>query len=113
MNLAKLSKTRLESLQREIAVELSGREEQEAKFAEARREAEALAEKHGISLGELIGEGRGKGGRIIKRRAPAEPKYRNPSNGEITWNGRGRVPKWVTAHVETHGSRDALLINNA
>ncbi|WP_082716341.1 H-NS histone family protein [Burkholderia sp. BDU5] len=40
-----------------------------------------------------------------KRRGSLPPKYRNPMTGE-TWNGRGRIPKWMSSL-----SRDDFLID--
>lgn len=30
-----------------------------------------------------------------RKRSPGKPKYRNPSNPEQTWTGRGKRPGWL------------------
>jgi len=40
------------------------------------------------------------------------PKYRNPSNHEQTWTGRGVSPTWVQA-LKTEGKLDSALIVQA
>lgn len=40
------------------------------------------------------------------------PKYRNPSNHEQTWSGRGVTPKWV-ADLKAEGKLDSALIVQA
>src|SRR5262245_15408128 len=57
--------------------------------AELKAKMAALAEEHGMSLGDILGGGRrgGKGSVAVK--------YRNPKNPEQTWTGRGRRPTWL------------------
>jgi DNA-binding protein H-NS len=43
--------------------------------------------------------------------AKVAPKYRNPSNHEQTWTGRGVTPKWV-ADLKAEGKLDSALIVN-
>lgn len=40
----------------------------------------------------------------------AEPKYRNPTNPEETWAGRGMKPKWLTAAMKGGKKLDSFLI---
>jgi len=40
------------------------------------------------------------------------PKYRNPSNHEQTWTGRGVSPTWVQA-LKAEGKLDTALIHQA
>ena len=40
------------------------------------------------------------------------PKYRNPSNHEQTWTGRGVSPTWVQA-LKAEGKLDSALIQQA
>ncbi len=54
--------------------------------------AEKAAAEHGFSLSELTGIAGAKAGRT-KPKSPA--KYRNPSNADETWSGRGRKPRWI------------------
>ena len=38
-----------------------------------------------------------------KRRNPARPKFRSPSDPSQTWTGRGRKPLWVADHLRAKG----------
>lgn len=42
-------------------------------------------------------------------RSKVAPKYRGPK-GE-TWSGRGLMPRWMTAAIETGASREEFLIS--
>jgi DNA-binding protein H-NS len=44
--------------------------------------------------------------------AKVAPKYRNPSNHEQTWTGRGVSPTWVQA-LKAEGKLDSALIAHA
>ena len=48
-----------------------------------------------------------KRGAMAGKKVP--PKYRNPSNHEQTWTGRGVSPTWVQA-LKTEGKLDSALI---
>jgi DNA-binding protein H-NS len=69
----------------------------------ALKAAEAAAREHGFTLDELMGfmggqRGRGRRaeGAAAAGSGPASaPRYRNPENGDQTWSGRGRRPRWV------------------
>ena len=39
----------------------------------------------------------------------AKVKYRS-ADGSLTWSGRGRKPKWVTAHLEKGGKIEDLSV---
>lgn len=56
-------------------------------LAKAREEIQAIAQRTGITLQELV-----KGGARAKRGKVAA-QYRNPGNAEQQWTGRGRQPK--------------------
>jgi DNA-binding protein H-NS len=38
------------------------------------------------------------------------PKYRDPSNPDQTWAGRGRPPRWLTAYENQSRKREEFLI---
>ena len=48
----------------------------------------------------------------VLKGAKVAPKYRNPSNHEQTWTGRGVSPTWVQA-LKTEGKLDSALIAQA
>ena len=45
-----------------------------------------------------------------RQKTASPPKYRNPSNADQTWTGRGRKPGWVAAHLDGGGSLEDLAI---
>lgn len=71
--------------------------------AEARRDIEAKAREYGFSLAELMEKTGKKGGTVA-------PKYRNPSNPDQTWTGRGRQPIWYREAIEAGTDPDELKI---
>lgn len=57
----------------------------------------AMLENRLRQLGGDIGDG---GSKRARRPYPKVlPKYRNPKNRRETWAGRGRQPRWLTAHL--------------
>ncbi len=74
------------------------------KRAEAMKEVQAVAKKHGLSVDDIVG---GKSG---KRKAKAPAKYRNPSDASQTWSGRGRQPAWFKSAVKSGKSLKSLEI---
>ena len=70
---------------RQIESELLGRIDEELANLEQRR-AELLAMKPAAKPEEKK--------KRVKSSRP--PKYRNPSNPEQTWTGRGKAPTWMT-----------------
>ena len=88
IDLSKLSEKELLKLQ--VEVDKALKDFEKTKREAARKAAEAAAKKHGFSLTDLVGGGRGKA-----KKAPAPAKYRNPSDPAQTWSGRGRQPGWI------------------
>ena len=72
------------------------------KRGEALREMEAVAQKHGVALRDLV-----KGGTGLSARPP---KYRHPENPTLTWSGRGRQPVWYKEAVEAGADPEELRI---
>ncbi|MFC6199463.1 H-NS histone family protein [Ponticaulis profundi] len=71
--------------------------------AEARRDLEEKAREYGFSLSELAEA------KTAKRGAVA-PKYRNPSNPDQVWSGRGRQPVWFREAIVAGTEPDDLTI---
>ena len=92
-------------------------------------ELKAVAKKNGFDLKELLATDSPKSAAAKKhrdaaansgakpatkslaaKRTRAKPpiKYRNPTNHEETWTGRGRQPRWVAAHLNGGGSLEDL-----
>lgn len=88
VNLAEMSRKELLKLRRDVDKALKSAEQREKQ--NALKAAEKAAAEFGFSLAELTPQSR-KGGRTGK----ATAKYRNPSNPDQTWTGRGRKPQWI------------------
>lgn len=99
-NLEKLSVEELKKLQKETAQAIAGFEDR--KRAEALTEIEAVAQKHGFKLADLVG------GKKTKVAAPA--KYKHPENASLTWSGRGRQPNWIKDGLASGKSLDDFAI---
>lgn len=46
----------------------------------------------------------------VRKVAKVAPKYRNPDNAELTWTGRGVMPKWMRALTEAGRDKSEFLI---
>jgi len=100
MDLDTLSEKELLALRGRIEKALSGAAAR--RKAEARRAAQAAAEKHGFSLAELLDE---KAGKSVN-----PPKFRNPADESQTWSGKGRQPGWIKAGLAAGKSLNDFLI---
>lgn len=100
IDLGKMSLDDLKSLKKDVTKAIDGF--QSRKRAEALKEVQAVAKKHGLSVDELMGKS--------KRKAKAAAKYRNPANTAETWSGRGRQPAWFKKAVESGKSLKSLEI---
>lgn len=51
-------------------------------------------------------------GAAKKAKAPSKvaPKYRNPSNANETWSGRGKQPRWLASYVAEGRNVSEFLI---
>lgn len=114
--LKQMSRKQLEKLRADVEAAIKVLDTKDKKAA--LKAAEAAAKAHGFSLGELTGETAGekpaprapRAKRNADGRAKVAPKYRNPSNPEETWSGRGRAPGWMAAHLQAGGQKDDLAI---
>jgi len=89
IDLETLSLKELKQLQKNVEAAISEFKDRETR--RALEEVEAFARERGLSpadLSALIGK---------RTRRPATPKYANPADASVTWSGRGRRPRWVTA----------------
>ncbi|MEH6413837.1 H-NS histone family protein [Pseudomonas sp. CGJS7] len=69
-----------------------------------RREAIALASRHGYTIEELFGEQSTVQPARRRRKASRKatkvaPKYRDPDNQLNTWSGRGSMPRWLAKKI--------------
>lgn len=72
--------------------------------AEARAEVEAVAKRYGFTLPDLLDLA------PAKIKAMATPKYRNTSNPDQTWSGRGRKPGWLVEALAAGAPLDSFRI---
>lgn len=72
--------------------------------ASVRKQAVALAARHGYKIEELFGDQpvaqptRWKRG-ASRKPAKIAPKYRDPDNELNTWSGRGSMPRWLAKKI--------------
>ncbi len=99
INVDKMSLKQLIELEGKLKSAISAARER--KRATVKQEMAALAEKHGFSLRDLMGRGKGK---------LSAPKYANPDNPSETWTGRGRKPNWLVAKLKKGVKLEQLAI---
>ncbi len=68
-------------------------EKQNKRLYDAYEQYEKIADDAGVSIKEVLEAG----DKLKKERSI---KYRDPSNPDNTWTGRGRQPKWMTAELK-------------
>ena len=100
MDLNTLSLKELKKLRKDVEKTIADFENR--KKREALNELEKKAAEMGFSLSDLIGTAK------VKKVSP--PRYRNPTDPEQTWTGRGRIPLWMKAIENAGGSRGDTLI---
>lgn len=100
MDLNTLSLKELKKLRKDVDKTIADFENR--KKLEALLELEKKAAEMGFSLSDLTGTAK------VKKVSP--PKYRNPTDPEQTWTGRGRIPLWMKELEAAGGSRDDTLI---
>lgn len=105
MDISTLAISELKSLLEKIPAEIKRREKSEK--ARLRKELEEFALKNGYSLDELLGEAAEKANKLKK---PVAVKFRHPQEGDLTWTGRGRQPKWVEAFLSAGGTLEQLTV---
>jgi DNA-binding protein H-NS len=88
---------------------------------QVRKKLAQLAKNEGYSLDELFGAGAaGSAGTRTTRGTATKktrksigkvpPKYRDPSNPENTWTGRGKQPRWLAAYTGEGRNLEEFLI---
>lgn len=86
IDLSQMTRNELLQLQKDVSKALE-KAEQKA-IQDARVAAEKAAAEFGFSLNELTDS-------PTRKKTVGVAKYRNPSNPEDTWTGRGRKPRWM------------------
>ena len=102
INLNAYSLKELKDLQSQVAKAISSFEDRSKKAALA--ELEEVARSKGFTLAELTGVS------VVRKRAPAVPKYANPADKSDTWSGRGRKPRWFAGALAKGSKPEDLAI---
>jgi DNA-binding protein H-NS len=95
VNVDKMSLKELRDLESKVAAAILRVQEQDR--AELKTKIDELAKRHGVSVPELYGMGKGRG---AGRGGKVAVKYMNPDNRSETWTGRGRQPRWLAAELK-------------
>lgn len=101
-----MTRKELEKLRKEVDKTLTKLEK--AERARALEAADKAARAHGFSLADLTGGKSVRGGSAAKAKTAA--KYRNPSNANESWSGRGRQPQWFKEALAAGQTPDQLEI---
>ncbi|WP_296428241.1 H-NS histone family protein [Yoonia sp.] len=110
-DLKSMARKELEKLKADVEKALEKIAGREKKMAIAAAEKAAAA--HGFSLAEITSsEPSVAKTRKVKSgpKTASPPKYRNPSNPEQTWTGKGRQPEWFKTAITSGTTPDAMEI---
>ena len=105
VDLSDYNLSELRGLQAEIEKEIKAR--QQLEVTKARDQILAIAQGLGVSVEELLANGGAKSKGSGKK---VQTQYRNPTNYEQTWTGRGRQPKWIAEGLAGGKSLDDFRI---
>ncbi len=100
INLSELSVAELDRLKNNIDSAINNR--MQVELMAVRDQLDALVESSGYTLQQILD--------AKPVRKTVQPKYRNPSNPDNTWTGRGRRPLWVEKCLSEGKTLDDLLI---
>ena len=101
----------LKSLQKKVDRAIATHEKRARK--DALNAVKDKAKELGFSLKELVGGGDALSSKAsTTSRAPAEPKYRNPSDPTQTWSGRGRKPNWIKDAIDDGADIESMRIKS-
>ena len=87
---------------------------------DALKQIKALMNEYGVTIADIggrAGPGRPKAAdsgakppAVGAKRGKVAPKYRSPTDQQLTWTGRGRTPRWVSDWTAAGNQLEALLI---
>lgn len=78
-------------------IEKAIKDRQSGDLKKAREEIQAIAQRLGVSVDDLLGGSGGKSGGKSKGSTGVKvaPLYQNPADASQTWSGRGRQPRFI------------------
>lgn len=87
---------------------ISSKKDDEMKktYAEFVEKAAAL----GFTVDELISQAAKPTKKVASTRKPVAVRYRNPENGEETWTGRGKQPRWLAAKLAAGANLESFAV---
>jgi DNA-binding protein H-NS len=106
LEIENLSIEELKNLQEEAEALIASKKDQA--IVDAYNQIIEIAENVGFSVEQLLEFGAQK--RKKSARKIVEPRYRNKSNPEETWTGRGKQPRWLVAEIENGAKLEDFLI---
>jgi DNA-binding protein H-NS len=81
-------------------------------YKEARAEVREVERKYGLTIEEILsGKRQSTPSAAPKASGSVMPKYRNPSNVEETWTGRGKKPLWLQSALSQGAALEQFLIS--
>lgn len=81
-----------------------------SQLKDARNQLEKVAADLGFTLEELTLGKSNNDNAPVKVRKPVAIRYRNPSNAQETWTGRGKQPRWLVAALASGKSLADFLV---
>lgn len=78
------------------------------RMADVRNRLIKLAQDEGYTIEELFAVGKAKAGPAKGRKVA--PKYRHPTDPNLTWTGRGKQPRWMESVLSSGKSLKDLEI---
>ncbi|MEM6636637.1 MAG: H-NS histone family protein [Pseudomonadota bacterium] len=105
IDLDALSEKELNALKANVEAALAKSEKK--KMDEAKKAAEKAAKKFGFTLNDLVETS---GAKKARAKKPSVAKYKNPSNPDQTWSGRGRQPGWIKEALAAGKALDQFAI---
>ncbi|MCF7971488.1 MAG: H-NS histone family protein [Methylococcaceae bacterium] len=98
-----LSVTELQQMKKNVEIALKEKQDRERK--EVYAQIRALAASVGATV-EIFDTKE----KTVRKNGKVAPKYRNPDDADITWTGRGVMPKWMRALLEAGRDKSDFLI---
>jgi len=108
IDLSKLSIEELETLVKDAQAEITAR--REAERERVLSQMRELAASLGLTLEDVVRMERAKGAGKGAAAATVAPKYRHPSDPNLTWSGRGKRPAWIAEALAAGKSLEDLAV---